>query len=98
MLALRENVETGVAAWLRAGGAGGVLFLGLCLSASEALADPDQPRTEYFTASRSATTTLAAMWARVTPSARLDTRRLVFACAPSALTAPYLRYNPFTSQ
>jgi len=49
VLALRENVETGVAAWLRAGGAGGVLFLGLCLSASEALADPDQPRTEYFT-------------------------------------------------
>jgi hypothetical protein len=24
-------------------------LLGLCLSAAEALADPDQPRTEYFT-------------------------------------------------
>ena len=24
-------------------------MLGLCLSASEALAEPDQPRTEYFT-------------------------------------------------
>jgi hypothetical protein len=49
MLALRENVGRGIAAWLRASGAGGVLLLGLCLSASEALADPDQPRTEYFT-------------------------------------------------
>jgi hypothetical protein len=25
------------------------LLLGCCLSASEALAGPDQPRTEYFT-------------------------------------------------
>jgi hypothetical protein len=49
VLALRENVGRGIAAWLRASGAGGVLLLGLCLSASEALADPDQPRTEYFT-------------------------------------------------
>lgn len=49
MLALREKVGRSVATWLRASGAGGVLLLGLCLCASEALADPDQPPTEYFT-------------------------------------------------
>ena len=49
MLALREKVERGIWAWLRASGAGGVLSLGLCLSQSEALAEPVQPRTEYFT-------------------------------------------------
>ena len=49
MLALREKVERGIWAWLRASGAGGVLLLGLCLSESEALAEPDLPRTEYFT-------------------------------------------------
>ena len=49
MLALREKVERGIWAWLRASGAGGVLLLGLCLSESEALAEPNLPRTEYFT-------------------------------------------------
>jgi hypothetical protein len=49
VLALREKVGRSVATWLRASGAGGVLLLGLCLCASEALADPDQPPTEYFT-------------------------------------------------
>jgi hypothetical protein len=48
VLALREEVERGIGAWLRAGGAGGVLLLGLCLSES-ARAEPDAPRTEYFT-------------------------------------------------
>ena len=49
MLALREEATRGVWAWLRASGAGGVLRLGLCLSASEVLAEPGAPRTEYFT-------------------------------------------------
>ncbi len=49
MLALREKVERGIGAWLRASGAGGVLLLGLCLSESEAPAEPNSPRTEYFT-------------------------------------------------
>ena len=48
MLALRE-VDRGIGAWLRASGAGGVLLLGLCLSEYEALAEPNSPRTEYFT-------------------------------------------------
>ena len=38
MLALREKVERGIGAWLRASGAGSVLLLGLCLSESDALA------------------------------------------------------------
>lgn len=49
MLALREKVERGIGAWLRASGAGSVLLLGLCLSEYEALAEPNSPRTEYFT-------------------------------------------------
>jgi Cellulose biosynthesis protein BcsS len=49
VLALRETVERGIWAGLRASGAGGVLLLVLSLPASEALAEPDQPRTEYFT-------------------------------------------------
>jgi hypothetical protein len=40
------NVAKGFGAWLRASGAGGSLFLSLCLSAS---AEPEAPRTEYFT-------------------------------------------------
>ena len=46
MLALRENVETGVAGRR---GRGSVCCSASAYSAAEALADPDQPRTEYFT-------------------------------------------------
>ncbi len=41
-------MERGVWARLRVSGAGGVLFLGLCLS-PEAFAEPGAPRTELFT-------------------------------------------------
>jgi hypothetical protein len=46
---LLGGVNTGVRAWLRAGGAGGLLYLGLCLTAPASFAAPDAPRTEYFT-------------------------------------------------
>ena len=46
---LAGKVDRGIGAWLRASGAGGVLLLGLCLSEYEALAEPNSPRTEYFT-------------------------------------------------
>jgi len=43
------GVDRGFRTWLRVSGAGGLLFLGLGLSASAASAAPDAPRTEYFT-------------------------------------------------
>ena len=46
---LLGGVNTGIGAWLRAGGAGGFVFLGLCLTAPASSAAPDAPRTEYFT-------------------------------------------------
>jgi hypothetical protein len=46
---LLGGVTTGVRAWLRAGGAAGLLYLGLCLTAPTSSAAPDAPRTEYFT-------------------------------------------------
>ena len=44
-----DGVDRGFGTWLRLGGAGGIVFLGLCLSACAASAAPDAPRTEYFT-------------------------------------------------
>jgi len=46
---LLGGVITGVGAWLRGCGAGGLLSLGLCLTASASSAAQDAPRTEYFT-------------------------------------------------
>jgi hypothetical protein len=43
------GVATGFGTWLRLGGAGGLLCLGLCLAASTSSAAPDAPRTEFFT-------------------------------------------------
>ncbi len=43
------GVITGVGAWLRGCGAGGLLSLGLCLTAPASSAAQDAPRTEYFT-------------------------------------------------
>jgi hypothetical protein len=47
--AVLGGVDRGFRTWLRVSGAGGLLFLGLGLSASAASAAPDAPRTEYFT-------------------------------------------------
>jgi hypothetical protein len=47
--AVLGGVDRGFRTWLRVSGAGGLLFLGLLLSASAASAAPDAPRTEYFT-------------------------------------------------
>ena len=49
MFALLGGVNTGVGGWLRACGAAGGLYLGLCLTAPTSSAAPDSPRTEYFT-------------------------------------------------
>jgi hypothetical protein len=46
---LLGGLITGVGAWLRGGGAGGLLSLGLCLAAPVLSAAQDAPRTEYFT-------------------------------------------------
>src|ERR1700675_3959062 len=43
------RVSTGVRAWLRMSGAGGLSFLGACLFAAAASAGSDAPRTETFT-------------------------------------------------
>jgi hypothetical protein len=48
VLVLREVVQN-VRIWLRCGGAGGSLWLCLCLCAPQLLAADSGPRTEYFT-------------------------------------------------
>jgi hypothetical protein len=47
--AMWGRCEKGVGTWLRAGGAGGLAFLSVCLFAAGASAQSDQPRTEIFT-------------------------------------------------
>ncbi len=49
MLVLGEEVQHGVRTWLRSGGAGGSLWLCLCLCAPQPHAAEAGPRTEYFT-------------------------------------------------
>jgi len=49
VVAVPGGVDRGFRTWLRVSGAGGLAFLGFCLSAWAASAAPDAPRTEYFT-------------------------------------------------
>ncbi len=46
---MRGCVKSGLEVGLRVSGAGGLLFAGLWLSAHAAAAEPDTPRTEFFT-------------------------------------------------
>ena len=73
------------------------MLLGLRLSESEALAEPDSPGTEYITGFEVSDNYASGMWARATPSARLDMRRLGFAFAPSAPMAATIMRARFSS-